>query len=77
LEPPVCAAAAYGGGGDGAKDTGFFTSPNYYNDSGADSVACGPIIINEAKAIAGGITPGDDPGFPITISKPGVYQLAG
>jgi parallel beta helix pectate lyase-like protein len=33
--------------------------------------------INQAKANAGGVTPGDAPGFPVTISTPGSYQLTG
>jgi hypothetical protein len=36
----------------------------------------GEIAISEENVIAGGITPGDDPGFPITISTPGRYRLA-
>jgi hypothetical protein len=32
-----------------------------------------PIVITQAKAVSGGITPGDDPGFPITLSQPGSY----
>ncbi len=35
------------------------------------------IAIDQAKALAGGITPGDAPGFPVTISRPGHYRLAG
>jgi hypothetical protein len=35
----------------------------------------GEVLINQAKAIAGGITPGDAPGFPITISRLGKYKL--
>lgn len=31
--------------------------------------------IDQAKALAGGITPGDTPGFPITLSVPGSYKL--
>lgn len=37
----------------------------------------GPIIITQAKAIAGGVTRGDAPGFPVTIAQPGSYVLAG
>jgi hypothetical protein len=33
--------------------------------------------INQAKAVNGGVTPGDAPGFPVTISTPGSYQLTG
>jgi hypothetical protein len=33
------------------------------------------ITINQNKAVAGGVTPGDAAGFPITLSKPGRYVL--
>jgi hypothetical protein len=39
--------------------------------------ADGQILINQAKAMAGGVTPGDAPGFPVTISQPGSYKLVG
>jgi hypothetical protein len=32
---------------------------------------------NQAKAVNGGVTPGDGPGFPVTISTPGSYKLIG
>jgi len=35
----------------------------------------GVIEINQTRAIAGGITAGDNPGFPITISQSGSYRL--
>jgi len=35
----------------------------------------GVIEINQAKALAGGVTSGDAPGFPVTISAPGSYRL--
>jgi hypothetical protein len=31
--------------------------------------------IDQAKALAGGVTPGDAPGFPVQINKPGSYRL--
>ena len=31
--------------------------------------------INQAQAMAGGITPGDTPGFPVRITVPGSYEL--
>jgi hypothetical protein len=31
--------------------------------------------IDQAKALAGGVTPGDAPGFPVQINKPGSYKL--
>src|SRR5262249_40647446 len=37
----------------------------------------GVIEINQARALAGGVTPGDDPGFPVTLSQPGSYRLTG
>ena len=35
----------------------------------------GVIEINQAKALAGGVTPADAPGFPVTISLAGSYRL--
>ncbi len=35
----------------------------------------GVIEINQARALKGGITPGDTPGFPVTISVSGSYRL--
>ncbi|MBW2383269.1 MAG: right-handed parallel beta-helix repeat-containing protein [Deltaproteobacteria bacterium] len=37
----------------------------------------GVIAINQAVAVHGGATPGDTPGFPVTISQPGSYRLVG
>ncbi|MBI1818535.1 MAG: right-handed parallel beta-helix repeat-containing protein [Deltaproteobacteria bacterium] len=38
----------------------------------------GVIEINQARALAGGVTLGDTtPGFPVTISQPGSYRLTG
>jgi hypothetical protein len=37
----------------------------------------GVIEINQAKAAAGGVTPGDAGGFPVTISVAGSYRLTG
>lgn len=39
--------------------------------------ADGVIEINQARALAGGVTPDDTPGFPVTISLPGSYRLTG
>jgi hypothetical protein len=39
------------------------------------SAASAQTIITQAKAVAGGITPGDTAGYPITISQPGAYRL--
>ncbi len=35
----------------------------------------GVVEINQARALAGGVTTGDTPGFPVTISQPGSYRL--
>ena len=37
----------------------------------------GVVLINQSIALAGGVTPGDTPGFPVTISVSGSYQLSG
>jgi len=37
----------------------------------------GVIEINQARALAGGVTPGDGAGFPVTISASGSYRLTG
>jgi hypothetical protein len=37
----------------------------------------GEVLIDQQAAKAGGITPKDDPGFPITISRSGKYKLTG
>jgi hypothetical protein len=37
----------------------------------------GVVLIDQARALAGSITPGDAPGFPVTISQPGSYRLSG
>ena len=37
----------------------------------------GEILIDQARVLAGGITPGDAPGFPATLSRPGRYKLTG
>ncbi|MCH7866858.1 MAG: right-handed parallel beta-helix repeat-containing protein [Myxococcales bacterium] len=37
----------------------------------------GVIEINQAKALAGGVTPSDTPGFPVTIDQAGSYRLTG
>src|SRR5271166_6095480 len=36
----------------------------------------GVSLIDQAHALAGSVTPGDTPGFPVTISLPGTYKLA-
>jgi hypothetical protein len=37
----------------------------------------GVILIDQNKAMAGNVTPGDAPGFPATISQSGSYRLSG
>jgi hypothetical protein len=36
----------------------------------------GVVLINQANALAGNVTPGDTPGFPVTISQSGSYRLS-
>jgi hypothetical protein len=44
---------------------------------GADATATdGVVLIDQSRALAGNVTPGDAPGFPVTISEPGSYRLA-
>lgn len=37
----------------------------------------GVVLINQSTALAGNVTPGDAPGFPVTISVTGSYKLSG
>jgi len=37
----------------------------------------GVVLIDQSHALAGNITPGDAPGFPVTISQSGSYRLSG
>jgi hypothetical protein len=37
----------------------------------------GVMLIDQNKALAGNVTPGDAAGFPVTISLPGSYRLSG
>jgi hypothetical protein len=37
----------------------------------------GVVLINQNAALAGSVTPGDTPGFPVTISVSGSYRLSG
>src|SRR5688572_18671652 len=39
--------------------------------------ADGEVLIDQAAVNAGGITPADSPGFPVTISRRGKYKLSG
>lgn len=45
--------------------------------SAAAHAVDGVILIDQAKVLAGNVTPGDAPGFPVTISKSGSYRLSG
>lgn len=36
----------------------------------------GVLLINQSNANAGNITPGDTPGFPVSINLPGIYKLS-
>lgn len=45
--------------------------------SAAAHAVDGVILIDQAKALAGNVTPGDAPGFPVTLSKSGSYRLSG
>jgi hypothetical protein len=45
--------------------------------SAAPALAQGEILITQAKANAGNVTPGDAAGFPVTLSLPGSYEFAG
>jgi hypothetical protein len=42
----------------------------------APAFAGGVVLINQSNALAGSVTPGDAPGFPVTISVAGSYQLS-
>jgi len=36
----------------------------------------GVVLINQAAALNGNVTPGDAPGFPVEITQPGTYRLS-
>jgi len=44
--------------------------------SGSVFAVDGIILIDQNRALAGGVTPGDLAGFPVTITQPGSYRLA-
>jgi hypothetical protein len=50
---------------------------NNNKGGGGTTAAAGLITIDQARADAGGVTPGDAPGFPVTLSQPGSYRLMG
>jgi hypothetical protein len=37
----------------------------------------GVVLIDQSRALAGNVTPGDAPGFPVSITQPGSYRLSG
>jgi hypothetical protein len=37
----------------------------------------GVVLIDQNRALAGNVTPGDTPGFPVSITQPGSYKLSG
>jgi hypothetical protein len=37
----------------------------------------GVVLIDQNRALAGNVTPGDAPGYPISITQPGSYRLSG
>jgi hypothetical protein len=37
----------------------------------------GVTLIDQGRAMEGGVTPGDGPGFPVEINRPGSYRLVG
>lgn len=41
------------------------------------SAVDGVVLIDQKSAMGGRVTPGDQPGFPVTISQPGSYRLSG
>lgn len=47
------------------------------SSSGGPAFAQGEVVITQAKANAGNVTPNDAPGFPVTISRAGSYVLGG
>jgi hypothetical protein len=44
--------------------------------SGSAFAVDGVVLIDQNKALAGGVTPGDAAGFPVTITQPGSYRLS-
>jgi hypothetical protein len=39
------------------------------------ALAANEVVITQAKALAGGVTPGDTAGYPVTVSQAGAYVL--
>lgn len=45
--------------------------------TGALFAADGVVLIDQKAALAGGVSPDDTRGFPVTLSQPGLYKLIG
>lgn len=45
--------------------------------AGLSATAQAQALFDHNKALAGNVTPGDAPGYPITLSRPGHYRLTG
>jgi hypothetical protein len=43
--------------------------------SAAAPASAAVIVITHQKAVNGNVTPGDTPGYPVTLSRPGAYRL--
>lgn len=41
------------------------------------AAADGQVLIDQKSVLTGRVTPGDTPGFPLTLSQPGIYRLTG
>ena len=54
-----------------------FAIAAFASSAEAVTVANGVVLFNQADALAGNVTPGDAPGFPVTLSAIGVYRLSG
>jgi len=54
---------------------GALVAPAFAGPPGGGSASSGPVLIDQAKAEAGGVTSGDAAGFPVTIAQPGSYRL--
>jgi hypothetical protein len=48
---------------------------NNKGGGGSTGSSAGVVTIDQARAEAGGVTSGDAPGFPVTITQPGSYRL--
>jgi hypothetical protein len=55
----------------------FAIGASFGNAQAQTAKGDGVITIDQAKALAGGVAPGDAAGFPVTLSQPGSYKLTG